>query len=173
MSQVGAGAPPRPGVRIEAGRTRRGGPWGWRTIADCRARSRLRSSLVQLERNRMLKHLTRTHTGAMKAHHASVSDTGGTSTARRSRASRHASNLRRRQRRVRAARRYADAGSSQGVQESNGTAQLKLVALLDNHPVMRMFTMFRSRGTPHSPTSPSSTLGQERPREPVDWQQHL
>ena len=86
------------------------GPRGgrWRTIADCRARSRLRSSLVQLERNRMLKHLTRTHTGAMKAHHASVSANEGTSTARRSRASRHASNLRRRRRRVRAARRYAD-----------------------------------------------------------------
>ena len=59
-------------------------------------------------------------------------------------------------------------GSLQGVQESNGTAHLKLVALLDNHPVMRMFTMFRSRDTPRSPTSPSSNLGQEQPREPVD-----
>ena len=115
LSIAPAAAPPgtqqrRVSRRADSGTCRVVGPrgGGWRTIADCRARSRLRSSLVQLERNRMLKHLTRTHTGAMKAHHASVSANEGTSTARRSRASRHASNLRRRRRRVRAARRYAD-----------------------------------------------------------------
>ena len=35
-------------------------------------------------------------------------------------------------------------GSSQRVQESNGTAHLKLVALLDNRPVMRIFERVRS-----------------------------
>ena len=92
----------------------------------------------------MLKHLTRTHTGAMKAHHASVSDTGGTSTARRSRASRHASNLRAAETTETSESYQTVCGSSQGVQESNGTAHLKLVALLDNRPVMRIFERVRS-----------------------------
>ena len=35
-------------------------------------------------------------------------------------------------------------GSSRGMQESNGTAHLKLVALLDNRPVMRIFERVRS-----------------------------
>ena len=79
----------------------------------------------------------------MKAHHASVSDTGGTSINSAAVA------------RIEACQQPAETtetsescqtvcGSSQGVQESNGTAHLKLVALLDNRPVMRIFERVRS-----------------------------
>ena len=48
------------------------------------------------------------------------------------------------------------------MQESNGTAHLKLVALLDNRPVMRIFERFRSVfALPTRMTGKSSTSKEE------------